>query len=54
MSIINLFNFKISRLTAKRDAALAAGALETALRQTDEIITIIAAEIKLRNLAKAA
>jgi hypothetical protein len=45
--ITSVFGFKLSRLTTKRDAAMAAGATQVALRLTDEILALIAAEKEL-------
>jgi hypothetical protein len=46
--ITSVFGYKLSKLTTKRDAAMTAGATEVALRLTDEILELIAAEKKLR------
>ncbi len=46
--ITSVFGYKLSKLTTKRDAAMAAGATAVALRLTDEILELIAAEKKLR------
>ncbi|MCV9965071.1 hypothetical protein OIU34_24545 [Pararhizobium sp. BT-229] len=46
--ITSVFSYKLSKLTVKRDAAMAAGATAAALRLTDEILDLIAAEKKLR------
>ncbi|MCZ7861277.1 hypothetical protein O9X98_07625 [Agrobacterium salinitolerans] len=46
--ITTVFGYKLSKLTTKRDAAMAAGATAVALRLTDEILELIAAEKKLR------
>lgn len=46
--IPSVFGYKLTKLTTKRDAAMAVGATEVALRLTDEILKLIAAEKKLR------
>jgi hypothetical protein len=47
---IKLFDYKLSKLTEKRDAAMSAGATAVALRLTYEILELINNEKTLRKL----
>jgi hypothetical protein len=47
---IKLFDYKLSKLTEKRDVAMSAGATAVALRLTYEILELINNEKTLRKL----
>jgi hypothetical protein len=48
--ITSMFNYKLEKLTSRRDAAMNVNATEVALRHTDEILKLIEEEKKLRIL----